>query len=254
MNPVIVRNVKIGEGIPKICVPIVGVTEEEIYAAAEEIKEVPADLAEWRVDWYESAFDTEKVINVATKLRELLDEMPIIFTFRTKKEGGEQGISYKRYAELLQSVSKSGAVDIVDVEVYMDSDVAELITSLKEIGVKVIGSNHHFTSTPPKSELVTVMRHMQKAGADIPKLAVMPQSSADVLELLQATTEMKDMYADRPIVTMSMDGMGAVSRISGEVFGSAITFGTVKKASAPGQIEVHKLKEILEILHVNKAV
>ena len=26
MNPVVVRNVKIGEGIPKICVPIVGIT------------------------------------------------------------------------------------------------------------------------------------------------------------------------------------------------------------------------------------
>ena len=30
MNPVVVRNVKIGEGIPKICVPIVGITREEI--------------------------------------------------------------------------------------------------------------------------------------------------------------------------------------------------------------------------------
>ena len=34
MNPVIVRNVKIGEGVPKICVPIVGVTKEEIINEA----------------------------------------------------------------------------------------------------------------------------------------------------------------------------------------------------------------------------
>ena len=37
MNPVIVRNVKIGEGIPKICVPIVGRTKDEIINEAKEI-------------------------------------------------------------------------------------------------------------------------------------------------------------------------------------------------------------------------
>ena len=34
MNTVKVRNIEIGAGIPKICVPIVGVTREEILAAA----------------------------------------------------------------------------------------------------------------------------------------------------------------------------------------------------------------------------
>lgn len=37
MNPVVVRNVAIGEGIPKICVPIVGKTREEILDAAKKI-------------------------------------------------------------------------------------------------------------------------------------------------------------------------------------------------------------------------
>ena len=34
MNPVVVRNVAIGEGIPKICVPIVGKTREETFEEA----------------------------------------------------------------------------------------------------------------------------------------------------------------------------------------------------------------------------
>ena len=37
IKPVVVRGVAIGEGIPKICVPIVGNTREEILAAAEEL-------------------------------------------------------------------------------------------------------------------------------------------------------------------------------------------------------------------------
>ena len=60
MKPVIVRNVSIGEGMPKICVPIVGKTEDEILQAAKEIVNVPADLVEWRADWYESVFEMQK--------------------------------------------------------------------------------------------------------------------------------------------------------------------------------------------------
>ena len=43
MEPVKVRNLKIGEGIPKICVPLVGVSKDEILEAAKEIKEIPID-------------------------------------------------------------------------------------------------------------------------------------------------------------------------------------------------------------------
>ena len=53
MRQVKVRNIEIGAGIPKICVPIAGVTDEEIMAAAEAVRDSAADLAEWRADWYE---------------------------------------------------------------------------------------------------------------------------------------------------------------------------------------------------------
>ena len=48
---------------------------------------------------------------------------------------------------------------------------------------------------------------------------------------------------------MSMSNLGVVSRVCGEIFGSAITFGTVGEASAPGQIPVTSLKEILDLFH-----
>ena len=91
---------------------------------------------------------------------------------------------------------------------------------------------------------------MQELGADLPKIAVMPQcKKKDVLTLLAATEEMVHGYADRPIITMSMAKDGAVSRMCGEVFGSALTFGTVGQTSAPGQIETEKLREILKVFH-----
>ena len=90
---------------------------------------------------------------------------------------------------------------------------------------------------------------MQEYRADIPKIAVMPKSVADVITLLDATHTMKTQYADRPLITMSMGGKGVISRLAGEVFGSAFTFGAGKEASAPGQIQVADLRMVLEILH-----
>ena len=93
------------------------------------------------------------------------------------------------------------------------------------------------------------MRKMQDMGADIPKIAVMPQNKADVLTLLAATEEMSRVYADRPIITMSMGGDGVISRLCGEVFGSSMTFGAVGQVSAPGQISVDQLFDALSIIH-----
>lgn len=250
MNTVKVRNIEIGAGIPKICVPIVGVTREEILAAAENIKSTKADVVEWRVDWYENIFDFTKTEATMQALREVLGEMPILFTFRTSKEGGEKAIETEAYVELNQNAAKTGLVDLVDVEAFTGDDVVKAVVEIAhENGVKVIASNHDFHKTPAKEEIVSRLRKMQELGADIPKIAVMPQNKKDVLTLLAATEEMVSEYADRPIITMSMSGTGVISRLCGEVFDSALTFGAVGKVSAPGQMRIEDLTTVLGLLH-----
>ena len=250
MNTVKVRNIEIGAGIPKICVPIVGVTREEILAAAETIKSTKADVVEWRVDWYEDIFDFAKTEETMKALREVLGETPILFTFRTSKEGGEKSIETETYVELNQNAAKTGLVDLVDVEAFTGDDAVKAVVETAHAnGVKVIASNHDFHKTPAKDEIVSRLRKMQELGADIPKIAVMPQNKKDVLTLLSATEEMASEYADRPIITMSMSGTGVISRLTGEFFGSALTFGAAAKASAPGQIPVSELETVLSVIH-----
>lgn len=247
MNPVVVRNVSIGEGMPKICVPIVGRTREEILMTANEILNTPADLAEWRADYFESVLEMQKVVALSAELREVLGDIPLLFTFRTKAEGGEKELNLRVYTMLNQMMIASGNIDLVDVEVFIgEKEVLAIIEAAHKYGVKVVGSNHDFAKTPDKDEIVRRLCYMQSVGVDIPKIAVMPQNKKDVLTLLSATEEMATEYADRPIVTMSMSEMGVVSRIAGATFGSAITFGALEKTSAPGQIRVEKLKDILE--------
>ena len=148
MNTVKVRNIEIGAGIPKICVPIVGVTREEILAAAETIKSTKADVVEWRADWYEDIFDFAKTEETMKALREVLGETPILFTFRTSKEGGEKSIETETYVELNQNAAKTGLVDLVDVEAFTGDDAVKAVVETAHAnGVKVIASNHDFHKT-----------------------------------------------------------------------------------------------------------
>ena len=250
MNTVQVKNVTIGEGLPKIIVPIVGQTKDEIIAAAKSFANVELDIVEWRVDWFEGVFDFDQVKDVAQALRDVLQDTPILFTFRTAKEGGEKAIEPEAYVELNQNISKTGLVDLVDVEAFTGDDyVAQIIEVAHQNNVKVVASNHDFDKTPDQADIVSRLRKMQEQGADIPKIAVMPNNKKDVLTLLAATEEMATNYADRPIITMSMAGTGLISRLCGEVFGSAATFGAVGKVSAPGQMNAEDLNTILTLIH-----
>ena len=139
---------------------------------------------------------------------------------------------------------------MIDVEAFTGDDyVKEIIEAAHKNNVKVVASNHDFGKTPAKEDLVYRLRKMQDLGADIPKIAVMPQNKKDVLTLLSATEAMANDYADRPIITMSMAGTGLISRLCGEVFGSAATFGAVGKVSAPGQMNAKDLGTILTLIH-----
>lgn len=139
MNPVKVRNVEIGTGLPKICVPIVGVTKEAILDAARIIKTTAADVVEWRVDWYEDIFDFEKTAETMKALRDVLGDTPILFTFRTSKEGGEKAIDTDAYVELNQKAAKTGLIDLVDIEAFTGDDaVKAVVNTAHECGVKVV--------------------------------------------------------------------------------------------------------------------
>jgi 3-dehydroquinate dehydratase-1 len=250
MNTLKIKNVTVGEGTPKIIVPLVGTTKEQILQEAELVKDLRPDVVEWRVDCYEDVENLATVKDLLAQLRDLFVDELLLFTFRSHKEGGNKEISDEFYVELNQAAVFTKNIDLVDVELFTgDKHVNAIVSTAKENGVFVVMSNHDFFKTPAKEEIIYRLRKMQEYGADIPKIAVMPTSVADVITLLDATNTMKSQYVDRPIITMSMGGTGVISRLASEVFGSAFTFGAGKAASAPGQIPVAELRTVLEILH-----
>lgn len=250
MKTVKVRNITIGEGIPKICVPIVGKTEAELLSEVEAIKGLQVDVIEWRMDWFEEIECIDAAVAMLKTLRKALGNMAILATFRSKKEGGEKEVSCEYYIALNKAIAETKLADLIDVEMFTgDEAVKEIVDAAHANDVYVVMSNHDFDKTPAYEEILSRLQRMQTLDADIPKIAVMPTCKKDVLTLLSATNDMAQQYADRPIITMSMAGTGVISRLCGEVFGSALTFGAAKKASAPGQMNVENLNTVLTLLH-----
>ncbi|MCI9426830.1 MAG: type I 3-dehydroquinate dehydratase [Eubacterium sp.] len=250
MNPLTIKNLTIGEGRPKICVPITGATEKEILKEIDSPDIIYADLIEWRADCFLNVLQNEKLDETLTLLQTKQKNAPILFTCRTKEEGGSASISPKEYEALNDFVLSTKKPDLIDIQAYQQgTDIPKLIQTAKKQGIKVIASYHNFNQTPSKKEIIDRLRHMQNLGADLIKIAVMPQDPKDVLTLLLATEEMNRLYANVPIITMSMSKIGEISRISGETFGSAITFASIGTPSAPGQLKAKDLAKILSIIN-----
>ena len=206
---------------------------------------------EWRVDLFECAKDLGAVARCAAKLRVALKDKLLLITFRTKAEGGNVGLTHEEYLRYIRTVLDTDCADLIDIEFFTaGADLPMLIDDAHTAGATVVCSSHDFRTTPPQAALVARMVQMQQAGADLPKLAVMPQSRTDVLELLAATAEMADLHPETPVITMSMGALGAVSRLAGETFGSAMTFANPGQASAPGQVSLNIVNEVLDALHL----
>ena len=262
MKTVKIRNVELGAGVPKTIVPIVAKTKEAILDKGAEIKTLPVDLVEWRADFYEGLLNTPIMLETLKALRAALGETPLLFTIRTKPEGGEIAPSFEEYAKTNLAVARSGDADLVDVEMFLGntdwngkvSDVsAKLTAEIRSAKCLVVGSRHNFSATPSASEIVTTLKNQQAAGADIPKAAMMPVTKGDVLTVLDASYEFASKYADRPFLTISMGPKGMMSRVACELSGSCMTFGAAGQTSAPGQIQVKDLKDMLELIHKSSA-
>lgn len=153
---VTVKNITLGEGMPKICVPLVGTTLAELRGEAEALKALAPDVVEWRCDYFIEVDNLTAVQEALEVIHGVLPEIPLIFTFRSAKEGGEREISTEYYIRLNEAAAASGLVDIIDVELFNEeADVRRLIAAAHGQAVFVILSNHDFHGTPSGEEIVS---------------------------------------------------------------------------------------------------
>lgn len=241
----------VGEGEqPLVCTPLVGKTRHSILAELKNIVAKQPDLIEWRADYFEEITNLPEVVLMAKQIVDNEDNIPVIFTLRSKSEGGlfEENSPEERLA-IIAAVCEGTGVAYVDYEL---SNPPAQLQKLRQLtaatNTKIIASFHDFNSTPAREVLLEKLAAAREYGADVAKIAVMPGSLEDVLTLLSVTLEAKRII-DIPVITVAMGAYGIASRLFGGIFGSAVTFAVGQDSSAPGQIPIEDLKTVLAIVH-----
>jgi 3-dehydroquinate dehydratase-1 len=165
---------------------------------------------------------------------------PVLFTVRSRAEGGFWQESDKNRLEIFRQALQSVAA--VDVE--LSSDIAVAVGKLaKKAGKACVVSFHDFDKTPPLTKLESIVRKAQKF-ASVVKISTMIKEESDV-ETLRALLDKK---WKTPLCVIGMGAAWTKTRITFPKLGSCLTYGYLDKPTAPGQISAAAL-----VKHLRKA-
>ena len=239
-----------GGRFPLICTPLVGRTFDKLMAELDEVLYKHPDVLEWRVDFFDQIRDTTAVIATATAIKNKIGKIPLLFTRRSVIEGGERiSLSEAQVIAMYKAVCASNCIDLIDYEMANDpANIAQVRAAACDNGILLVLSFHNFSFTPGLETLAAKFLLADQLGADVAKVAVMPRDLDDVLTLLTAT-RVASKKLRIPLISMSMGPLGAITRMVGGVFGSALSFAVGAASSAPGQVPIEDLNTVLTILN-----
>lgn len=244
-----IKNITFGKGMPKICLPEVERSYQDIVetvAAYEQLREW--DVLEVRLDFFEDLKNNEAIVKLLKAIRQATSRL-ILVTIRTSVEGGTIYLEDEDYLKAMTAICESDSCDLIDVELSKGDTLVSQCANLAHIhNMKVVLSKHDFEKTPSVKEMEEIFKHMDELDGDLYKLAVMPQDKFDVMNLLKLTQDMSSTLP-KPIITMAMSKLGEITRVSGEAYGSVMTFASAGKISAPGQIPLTRMIKSLKDLH-----
>lgn len=248
-----IRGRTLGGGSPLICSPLIGKSRARLLDEAAAVVAKGPDMIEWRVDYFEGIAHTAAVIRTGQALRKVLGDVPLIFTRRSPREGGQPtALDDLGTARLYEAIGAEGIADLVDFEMgNQHGHVRRVVDTAHLQDVRVILSYHNFTRTPVTKTLVKRFLDADKLSADVAKVAVMPKDRNDVLALLSATAQ-ADAKTRIPLISMSMGPLGAVTRMIGGVFGSSLSFAVGEGSSAPGQLPISELRKVYKVIDLSR--
>ncbi|HEU8565740.1 TPA: type I 3-dehydroquinate dehydratase [Streptococcus pneumoniae] len=197
-----------------------------------------ADIIEWRADY----LPKEAILQVAPAIFEKFAGRELVFTLRTRSEGGEIDLSPEEYIHLIKEVAQFYQPDYIDFEYYSYKDVFEEMLDFPNL----VLSYHNFQETP--ENMMEILSELTILNPKLVKVAVMAHTEQDILDLMNYTRGFKTLNPEQEYVTISMGKVGKVSRITADVTGSSWSFASLDEVSAPGQISLASMKKIREIL------
>ena len=200
---------------------------------------IDADIIEWRADF----LPKEAILQVAPAIFEKFAGRELLFTLRTRAEGGEIDLDSAEYVQIIKDVAQLYQPEYIDFEYFSHKDVFEEMLDFPNL----VLSYHNFQETP--ENMMEILSELTSLTPKVVKVSVMAHTEQDVLDLMNFTRGFKTLSPEQEYVTISMGKVGKVSRITSDVTGSSWSFASLDEASAPGQISLSSMKKIREILN-----
>ena len=200
---------------------------------------IDADIIEWRADF----LPKEAILQVAPAIFEKFAGRDLLFTLRTRAEGGEIDLDSAEYVQIIKDVAQLYQPEYIDFEYFSHKDVFEEMLDFPNL----VLSYHNFQETP--ENMMEILSELTSLTPKVVKVSVMAHTEQDVLDLMNFTRGFKTLNPEQEYVTISMGKVGKVSRITSDVTGSSWSFASLDEASAPGQISLSSMKKIREILN-----
>lgn len=262
-----IKKLEMGKGDFYFCGTILEKSVEDTVTQAQAFLEQGADLLEIRGDgilkWGRRmpGFFSRwvKLSKAIDEVRKIAPETPIIFTLRTKKEGGKFCGNKKSYNYMIEATGFANVVDFIDVEMrdatledVIFRDVNEvhngdnLIEYLTMYETPVILSGHILKNVPfakRMEQAEEALKLQEQSDAAICKLAVYVENEEQLKEY-QRLLQRHEKWMSRPHIGIAMGEAGAESRYNKKWCGSCLTFVCDKKSVAPGQMSIEEIKKM----------
>ncbi len=222
---------------PAICGSLIGETIEDLENGLSKALEKNADIVEFRLDMLEDFSDLDTLLSV---------NLPKIVTNRSKKEGGNFEGSEKERIQILIDAIKKGA-SCVDIELSSSEEsISKVINTAETHEASVILSHHNFEKVPSEEKLREKVREMNNYNYDFGKIIGFSNNYEDSLRMLRFLIKNTKNRPNGKIIAFAMGEKGGFTRVTAPLLGSPITYASVEEKTAPGQLSVSDMREILD--------
>jgi 3-dehydroquinate dehydratase-1 len=243
-----------------ICVPIPvkSVNISEIAPTIKKVVNLNPNFIELRLDYITEIqkFTKDFVVSLLNKIQ---PKIPVICTLRDQSEGGQLEIDINERVQILKLLIES-APRYLDIEIGTESSIlSEIIDLAVDNKVSLIYSLHDFDKTPIYGEANKSLEDSLKKLKNecqidqkiiekgIFKFIFTAQSFKDNLVPLELCK--KKSSKNLRLISFCMGDLGLFSRILCVNSGSVLTYCSFEEKTASGQINIVKLREILNLLN-----
>ena len=218
---------------PRVAVPFAdAATRVEVLSLVQQ----GLDVAELRVDHF-ARVDAAYVL---ARL-DVFAGVPVLATIRSAAEGGGWKGSEADRLALFQALIPR--VDAVDVEIA--SEIArDVIDAARGAGKLAIASFHDFAKTPSTAALADVVERGRAFGADVVKIATAVADRGDLRSLARLLVDTDDIG----LIAIGMGDAALATRVLFPALGSLLTYAHAGNATAPGQIPLVEMQQLLRRL------